>query len=167
MLSLCWPGRATVAVAWPPAFPSESCLADYEPIRAGKALGSGSFNIPPLIRRFSHSAWRLAVVLYFVLCLSDGCDSPVFLGFVSVRCTCFFVIDGPGRLVWEAVLPSVWLLFISLIHLLVNCNLTSLFVRPLFMYLLKDVTVCICVLVHTEGSPTQLMSSVGRRRENH
>lgn len=81
-----------MAVAWPPAFPSESCLADYEPIRAGKALGSGSFNIPPPIQRCSQSAWRLAVVSCFVLCLSDGCGSPIFRGFVSVRFTCFFVI---------------------------------------------------------------------------
>lgn len=47
MLPLCWPGRAPVTDAWPPAFSGESGLTDYEPKREGRALSSGSPAIPP------------------------------------------------------------------------------------------------------------------------
>lgn len=44
MISLCWPECATVADAWFPAFPDESSLVDYEPIRGGRALASVSLH---------------------------------------------------------------------------------------------------------------------------
>lgn len=84
---------------WPLAFPGDSGLADWEyPIRGGWALGSVScsHSIPPDTKqRCSLSAGSLAGVLYFVLCLSDGCGSVVLMPFFQSSLVVPFVrVEG-------------------------------------------------------------------------